>query len=99
MYPVLPLAPSSYTLHVFTIDGPRWRPSKHIARLMTPDGQVRSEWTTTCYTWWLPWKVASLRYSLDGLLDYDDVLPVHYATIDPPTGGKLQLSFAMQLNW
>lgn len=90
MLPSLPLACFGYTLHVFTIARRDVCPPAHIARLMYPNGTVSREWTTSCYRWWLPTKIASLRCSLYGLIDPDDVLPVYHAEIPPPDRGLLQ---------
>jgi hypothetical protein len=84
MYPTLPLAPRGYTLHIITLGRQRWFPTQHLARLLRPNGEVCTEWRTTCARWWLKRTVIALRYSLDGLLGSDEALPVYYATIDPP---------------
>src|SRR6266542_906686 len=90
MFPVLPLARFGYTLHIVTITRCGLLPPTHIARLMCPNGRADREWTTRCYRWQLPIKVATLRCSLDGLIDPDDVLLVYYAEIPPPDRGLRQ---------
>jgi hypothetical protein len=90
----LPLARFGYTLHVFTLGARGLHPSRHVARLMCPDGSVAREWVTCCYRWRLPWKVRSLRYRLDGLIDPDDTLPVYYAELPPDRGCRQRLVLA-----
>jgi hypothetical protein len=97
MLPSLPLARSGYTLHIYTMGQGGLRPSTHIARLMCPDGKVSHEWTTVCYRWQLGWKIDSLRYGLDGLIEPDEDVPTYHSETQPPDRGlrQHQVSFAL----
>lgn len=99
MFPALPLARSGYTLHIFVMAERGIRPARVIARLMCPSGRVSHEWATATYRWWLPSKVASLRCSIDGLVDPDEQIPVYYAEIRPPDRGLRQPTAMPQLAW
>ena len=95
MFPSLPLAPSGYTLHVFTVTKRGFGMPQHIARLMSAKGRVCKEWTLTASRWELKHQVASLHDSIDEMLGSRVALPVYFATMHrSDRGGKLQPAFA-----